>query len=112
MADYLDRKGRQLPDKGRIVRYVPLDESESNVAIVKAVAQDDPWRVQLEILWRDEQPEDPKAAGGWYRHDDQQSPGTWHWPPRFQEVPDVFEELPDVSGDDQARQRRIEDLGG
>lgn len=113
MVEYLHKDGRQLPIEGSTVRYVPEDGSTPNVAIVKAVAQDDPWRVQLAIFWRDGQPEDAKPAGGWYRNDEKDhAPLTWHWPPRFQQVPDVFEELPDVSDDPQAQQRRIEELGG
>lgn len=114
MVEYLNPDGRQLPLDGSTVRYQPEDGSTANVAIVKAVAQDDPWRVQLEIFWREGQEKDGVPPGGWYRYDDSEEPEgkTWHWPPRFQKVPDVFEELPDVSDDPVARKRRIEELGG
>lgn len=109
--------GMQLPEEGSFVRYQPVDGSTPNVAIVKAVSGKSDLLVQLEILWRDGQDHDPTPAGGWYGYRAPsdtvyEGQGTWHWPPRVQKVPDVFEEMPDVSDDPVARQRRIEELGG
>lgn len=117
MAEILGKGGMQLPGDGSFVRYQPKDGSTPNVAIVKAVHNTNELMVQLEILWREGQDHDDVPPGGWYGYraegvEGKDSEGTWHWPPRVQKVPDVFAELPDLSEDPEARQARIEELGG
>lgn len=106
MASEVNAQGVPVPEVGDGVLYVP-EQGKVWAAVVTGIVEGT--MVNVTAFPPGENPRGIERA---ISYDGNAGDDTWHWQTKDSGVQDVFAELPDLSNDPEARQARIEELGG